>query len=75
MQDQHVHLPLEADKEPTSLIQSYFCLSLNTAYCALCMFGFFLNAVSRYSQPLTLNISYLKIGPVVSSFNCVGQRP
>lgn len=41
MQDQHVHLPLEANKEATSLIQSYFCLSLNTAYCALCMFGFF----------------------------------
>lgn len=38
MQDEHVHLPLEANKEPTSLIQSYFCLPLNTAYRALCMF-------------------------------------
>lgn len=46
MQEQHVHLPLETNKEPTSLIKCYFCLPLNTAYHALCMLFFFFSMLS-----------------------------
>lgn len=61
---QHVCLSSKANKDPTSLMQSYFCLSLHSSKKTLCLKK--KNAVKGCSQPLMWITPYLKIAPIIS---------